>query len=46
MNRDKLNLMYKMYIRSHLDNGDVIYHNQLAEMMKNLKVSNTMLALL
>ena len=37
MNRDKLNLMYKMYIRSHLDNGDVIYHNQLAEMMKKLE---------
>jgi len=37
MNRDKLNLMYKMYVRSHLDNGDVIYHNQSAEMMKKLE---------
>ena len=37
MSRDKLNLMYKMYVRSHLDNGDVIYHNQSAEMMKKLE---------
>ena len=29
--RDKLSLMYEIYVRSHLDYGDVIYHNQLAE---------------
>ena len=29
--RDKLSLMYKLYVRPHLDYGDVIYHNQLAE---------------
>ena len=43
LNREKLNLMYKIYVRPHLDYGDVIYHDQLTEMMKKLKVSNIML---
>ena len=29
--RDKISLMYKIYVRPHLDYGYVIYHNQLAE---------------
>ena len=37
MNREKLNLMYKIYVRPHLDYGDVIYHDQLTEMMKKLE---------
>ena len=28
MNCEKLNLMYKTYVRPHLDCGDVIYHDQ------------------
>ena len=35
--RDKLSLMYKMYVRPHLDYGDVIYHNQLTECMAALE---------
>ena len=37
MTREKLNHMYKIYVRPHLDCGDVIYHNQLVEMMKKLE---------
>ena len=37
MNCEKLNLMYKTYVRPHLDCGDVIYHDQLSEMMKKLE---------
>ena len=31
--RKALSLSYKMYIRPHLDYGDVIYHNQRADLM-------------
>ena len=37
MNREKLNLMYKIYVRPYLDYVDVIYHDQLTEMMKKLE---------
>ena len=30
--------MYKIYVRPHLDYGDVIYHDQLTEMMEKLSV--------
>ena len=30
---DVLNMSYKLYIRPHLDYGDIIYHGQSAEMM-------------
>ena len=32
-----LNLSYKLYVRPHLDYGDVIYHNQRAESMELLE---------
>ena len=32
--RNVLSLSYKMYIRPHLDYGDVLYHNQRADLMK------------
>ena len=35
--RENLNLMYKIYVRPHLDYGDVVYHNQLSEMMNKLE---------
>ena len=31
--RDILNLSYKLYVRPHLDYGDVIYHNQREDLM-------------
>ena len=33
VDRNVLSLSYKMYIRPHLDYGDVIYHNQRADLM-------------
>ena len=33
VDRNVLNLCYKMYIRPHLDYGDVIYHNQRTDLM-------------
>ena len=33
VNLHVLSLTYKMYIRPHLDYGDVIYHNQRADLM-------------
>ena len=33
VDRNTLSLSYKMYIRPHLDYGDVIYHNQRADLM-------------
>ena len=33
VDRNVLNLSYKMYIRPHLDYGDVIFHNQRADLM-------------
>ena len=32
VNRNVLSLSYKMYIRPHLDYGDVLYHNQRADL--------------
>ena len=29
-----LNLSYKLYVRPHLDYGDIIYHNQRSDLMK------------
>ena len=33
VSRNVLNMAYKLYIRSHLDYGDVIFHNQRVSMM-------------
>ena len=33
VDRNVLSLSYKMYVRPHLDYGDVIYHNQRADLM-------------
>ena len=33
VDRDVLDLSYKLYVRPHLDYGDVIYHNQRADLM-------------
>ena len=33
VNRNVLDLSYKMYVRPHLDYGDVIYHNRRADLM-------------
>ena len=35
--RKILDKMYKMYVRPHLDYGDVIYHNQLSDSTKALE---------
>ena len=35
--KDILNLSYKLYVRPHLDYGDVIYHNQRADLMEYLE---------
>ena len=34
VDRNVLNLYYKLYVRPHLDYGDVIYHNQRADLMQ------------
>ena len=34
VDRNVLDLSYKMYVRPHLDYGDVIFHNQRADLMK------------
>ena len=31
-----LDQTFKMYVKPHLDYGDVIFHNQLADMMDSL----------
>ena len=33
MSRKTLDLSYKLYVRPHLDYGDVIYHNQREDLM-------------
>ena len=33
VSRNVLNMVYKLYIRPHLDYGDVIFHNQRGDMM-------------
>ena len=37
VNRKTLDLSYKMYVRPHLDYGDIIYHGQLVDMMKSVE---------
>lgn len=37
VNRKVLEQTYKMYVRPHLDYGDVIFHGQLSDMMKALE---------
>ena len=37
VNRNTLDLSYKMYVRPHLDYGDIIYHGQLVDMMKSVE---------
>ena len=37
VNRKVLDQTYKLYVRPHLDYGDVIYHGQLTDMMKSLE---------
>ena len=44
--REKLNLMYKIYVRPHLDYGDVIYHNQSLESMDLLEAVQYQAALI
>ena len=34
VDRNVLNLAYKLYVRPHLDYGDIIYHNQRADLMQ------------
>ena len=38
VNRNVLNLYYKLYVCPHLDYGDVIYHNQRADLMYNTRL--------
>ena len=42
--RDTLNGLYKLYVRTHLDYGDVIYHDppNLGEFSGNTTFSNQM----
>ena len=37
VSRNVLNMAYKLYIRSHLDYGDVIFHNQRVSMMNHIE---------
>ena len=37
MHRDVLDQMYELYVRPHLDYGDVIYHNQSLHLMSKLE---------
>ena len=34
VDRNVLDLSYKLYVRPHLDYGDIIYHNQRVDLMK------------
>ena len=34
VNRNVIDLSYKLYVRPHLDYGDVNYHNQRDDLMK------------
>ena len=36
VSKDILNMSYKLYVRPHLDYGDVIHHNQRANLMELL----------
>ena len=37
---DRVNMTYKLYIRLHLDFGDIIYYNQRSDMMNLTSVSS------
>ena len=37
VHRDVLDQMYKLYVRPHLDYGDIIYHNQNLHLMSKLE---------
>ena len=37
VNRKILDMMYKMYVRPHLEYGDLIYHGQSSELTKNFE---------
>ena len=37
VHRDVLDQMYKLYVRPHLDYGDVVYHNQNSSLMSKLE---------
>ena len=37
VDRKILDQIYKMYVRPHLDYGDIIFHGQLVDMMKSLE---------
>ncbi len=41
VNRKILDQTYKLYVRPHLDYGDIIYHGQLVDMMKSLESGRT-----
>ena len=38
VDRNVLNLYYKLYARPHLDYGDVMYHNQRADLIYNTRL--------
>ena len=46
VDRNVLDLSYKMYIRPHLDYGDVIYHNQRGDLMDLIERSQYKAALI
>ena len=33
VSKDILNMSYKLYVRPHLDYGDIIFHNQRSDLM-------------
>ena len=37
VSRHILNMTYKLYVRPHLDYGDIIFHDQLSDMMKSIE---------
>ena len=37
VSRNMLDTCYKLYVRPHLDYGDVIYHNQRADLMNSIE---------
>ena len=37
MSRDVLDQIYKLYVRPHLDYGDIIYHRHDPEKIQNLQ---------
>ena len=37
VHRDVLDQMYKLYVKPHLDYGDVVYHNQNSSLMSKLE---------